>query len=136
MNNPAVYVIHWLRRWRKGRIYPLTRLLYDPVLDGPIVTTLSSKPPEPDRRRGRPPGSKQRRHSWAARPHSGPLTTIGAETFCEKCGIGVDEAGFYERAAAGHGAPVTAERLEQLAHYATEQEAIKAAQPRVVRQET
>ena len=89
------YGLHWLRREWKARRNPLNRLIYDHVLDGERrrVEPVAFKPPYP---RGAQPRKTL--------PHCGPLRTIDGETFCVRCGVGVDQDGFYERAVTNEGA--------------------------------
>ncbi|KKN03822.1 hypothetical protein LCGC14_1103950 [marine sediment metagenome] len=121
------YDIHLRKREARAAINPLTRLVHDEVLDGPR----HSVEPHIPMRLGRPlvrrPGAARRTGYRRNKPHSGPIRTTSDESFCEKCGIGVDAGGFYNRAATGRAEPVPPERLEELRHYATEQEAIRAA---------
>ena len=63
--------------------------------------------------------TRRRRGDYGGRRHhSGPLRTLKGETYCMKCGVGVDEDGFYERAAATHGRRLTRPHLAaRSAHY-------------------
>ena len=108
----ARYPIHWLRRWWRGRSEPLTRLLYDSVLDGPRTQVqppplaIPRKPYKPQRpSKSWPPESME---------HTGPIRELGGERFCEKCGIGVDEDGMFERAANGYGRRISPAKADEL----------------------
>ena len=121
MINPIVYAIHWLRREAAARHSPLTRLLFDSVLDGPRRSV------EPTVYRTTSRTHIAHRGSRHRRPHSGPIRTLRDETFCTKCGVGVDDGGFYERAAKEEGMRLTEDdAAKQYAHYATEREAVSA----------
>ncbi len=121
MINPIIYAIHWLRREAAARNNPLTRLLFDPVLDGPRRSV------EPAVYRTTSRTHIARRRSRSPRPHSGPIRTLHGEAFCTKCGVGVDDDGFYERGAKEEGMRlVEDDAAKQYAHYASERKAVNA----------
>ncbi len=92
------WLAHWIRRWWRGRKDPLTRLLHDPLLDGPALRITSVEY-----------GRLYPRHRRMNRPkwHEGRLRVddVG-DHYCVRCGIGVREDGsYFDRGATSYGQP-------------------------------